>query len=49
MDLESVDMKFRFVVVKEPFRTRTGKVSLKIPYDQVRRMLSLTEHHSAAN
>jgi phenylacetate-CoA ligase len=35
MDLEGVNVRFNFVIVKEPFRTAAGKVSLKIPYEQV--------------
>lgn len=37
MDLDNVDIKFDFLIGDEPFRTKAGKVILKVPYDQVER------------
>lgn len=35
MDLDNVDIKFDIVVVDQPFRTKAGKVILKVPYEQL--------------
>lgn len=36
MDLNNVNIKFDILVVDQPFRTKAGKVVLKVPYEQLR-------------
>ncbi len=35
MDLRNVDIRFDFLIVDQPFRTKAGKVILKVPYEQL--------------